>query len=423
MSSMPPPRTHLLTLALVLAFTGWMAAPAVAQREMPDDPTPSASTDPNAPKVAMRSSDFETIDSISVEAVGSELLIAVVVTLSGETDDYEEGLQLKLWADWNNDRAFSDDELLLASTEFAADAVEGKLEFTGKALVPEGQKLQDSTMIRAVLCYGSTPKPAGTFPYGDVVDRSLPVQVLQPKTYPDLRPGFPRKGASFSIAESAPGKLGKELVLISPKGTAISITRTRFEVEEGDAKLGRPRRSGRTVRVPVRTPSTKASVIVVKPVFSIRRNARKGLLTLRTRFDDQTVTVGRIVDRTRVRSIGIRVVTTGDGKRVARLRIDEGASGVEDGELVLVSPKGTAISLTDTRVRVRRGDIKLGKPYLKNARTLGVPIAGKSTVKSRIDVDLRLDISQKAAFLLWVKTEYQPKYALVAIHFKPWWLD
>ncbi len=415
-------RLCAMSFTIVAALLAW-GTPALAQREMPDDPTPSVSTDPNAPKVKVKSTDFERIDDIHValDADGKHLTCSIAVKLLGAASDYDLPLRLKLWADFDEDRELTDAELLLDETRFAADAHDGVLAFSGVATLAPGQVFNPNTLLRAVLCYGDTPRPAGDFRYGDVVDQSPPVQVIQPSAPPVVAPGYPRTGGPVRIVESAPGKATGELVLVSPKGTAISLTRTRIKRISGDIKIGPAWRDGRTLHIPISGASTVASEIRITPVLAIDDDF-VGPVVLETNLHDQTATVAVVeLPPSLAHEGGVTIHVPGTAKSVGTLVVTEGAGGQLSGELVLVSPKGTAISLTNTRVRAPKGDIGLGKPYLDGTRRLVIPIAKESTLASEVEVDLVLDIKSSAPAVIVIEVEPDtivPRFAIVAFVWK-----
>jgi hypothetical protein len=393
-------RSGLLTLLLIAS-----SIPGRAQRSMPEEPTPAVSTDPKAPIVSHDSRDFESIADLKMlERSDGGITVIATCLLTGTSVQYEEALRIKVWADFNLDREFSADELIFEDARFYEDSVGGKLTFSGEASIPVSQRITDETMLRAVLCYGVTPGHTGHFAYGDVVDRCPPLAVIAPSEIPEVRPGV-RRVASFSVVEGHGGAL-RELRIISPKGTAISLTRTRVKVPSGNLLLGKPHREGAGVVFPVIRASTEPSEVIVSPAMAIAETFR-GELGLDLGFAAKVI-VARVSVPPALLQRGRLALLIPGHIGISRLAIVEGGAGqLHDGKLVIISPKGTAISLTRTRTRVTRGNMLLGEAVLEGEHRLVIPITRASTLPSLVEVDLALVAGHGAPAFVFVEAAHQ----------------
>jgi len=409
---MSPVRLLTVLAALLILPIG-----AQAQRKVPESSTATMSTAPSVQRVVIQSKDFEVIQGLQLKLDGLKVASTVVVKLlSGNRSDYGKGISAMVWADLDGDGTLSSDEVLLEDTQFASQAgSDGTLTFSATTTITGTDSFTDTTLVRCCVLYGEEPAADGTFTFGDVVDRSFPVTVSQTSTPPVLSPGKSIPAWAFTVTEHSPGRLGPVIALVSPKGTAISLTKTKVEVLDGDIRVGKARRHGNTVVIPIISRSTTASTIRITPVLKIKKKF-SGVVSLLTNLFGQSTTVGIVGKRIVVSRDGIvSLVSVGTGQAVAALTIRESVAGQLRGPLFLVSPKGTAISLTKTKREVIDGDVGVGEPQRTSApNVMMLPVRRVSTSPSTIRISLVLDISHRAPSSIKIATSLSRLRLLLA---------
>ena len=121
-----------------------------------------------------------------------------------------------------------------------------------------------------------------------------PVEISRDGKIETVRVGSDQAVGALTIRESVAGQMNRPILVVSPKGTAISLSRTRVDLISGDVRIGRLSRNAPNVmKIPIRSSSTRPSVIRVELVLYIRGHAST-VIRIGSNVSDQLIPVGRL---------------------------------------------------------------------------------------------------------------------------------